>query len=520
MLAGAGLLLLTGLSHANVINANSGSYVDVSLAVAQALPGDTVVIPPGRNIWSQTMTVSGITLLGSGTNQTVIVDETPITGFGLPIFNMVTLPGKLTRIGKLTITVGATNTFPTVSVQGGNAAAGTRGNINVYGTNIFRIDHCVFHYLTGKPIHVMSMNFGLIDHCTMEMLAGANAIEVDGGVASDSGLGDWSWSVPYAYGSSNALFIEDNYISSADQFTAIDVSNGGRAVIRKNYFFGSFVYTHGTESGQRYRSVRVVEVYSNIFQFSTTVFNNGSSAITIRGGTALLFNNWVTNFYNITSLQDYRTTDQSPAFTPWFGATGLNGYDNNSPLLMTNVASVTTNYLVVNNAGWTNNQYYGCTVYNLRNNLCGIVITNNANSMWFLSAASPMYQLTFNAGDQFQVHMVYPQLDQPGRGYGGLMTGDVPAHVWPNQASEPIYLWNNYLSRNYLPTAIGGLGNSTYPDIAEGRDFINSPKPGYTPYTYPHPLTFIVDAATNTIAPPVTNAPVLTPPTGLSVQPL
>jgi hypothetical protein len=521
-MVGLGLLFSAGLSQAGVITATSGAYADVSAAVSKASPGDTVSIPPGQYTWTQSLNISGITLLGSGTNQTIIVDETPITGNGLPIFNLSTSAATLTRLAQLTVTVGSVNTYPTVSVQAGNAAAAVRGNINVYGTNLFRIDHCVFHYLTGKPIHVTSMNYGLIDHCSFEMYGGANAIEVDGGVDSDGGLGDYSWSIPYAYGSSNALFIEDNYISSAMRFTAIDVANGGRAVIRNNFFQGSFIYTHGTESGQRTRSVRVVEVYSNTINYSQTVFDNGSAAITIRGGTGLIFNNSVVNFYNVVSLQDYRTTDNSPAFTPWFGATGLRGYDSNSPALLTGVAASTTNNLVVAGANWTNNQFYGCTVYNPNNQLCGIVTANNTNTMWFLSSAAPQYQLHFTTGDAFVVHMVYPKIDQPGRGYGDLVTGDVPAAVWPHQVSEPIYLWNNSLSRNYIPTSSAGWGNSAYPDIAEGRDFINSTMPGYKPFMYPHPLTLITDAVVNTNSVTVTNspAPILTPPTGLNVRPL
>jgi hypothetical protein len=513
LLAVVGLLFYSDLCRANTITANSGSFTDVSKAVASASFGDTVVIPPGTNTWTQTLNLWGISLQGSGTNNTVIVDETPILGNGLPVINLTTA-STLSRISQLTISVGKINCYTAVSVQCGNAAAAVRGVINVYGTNTFRIDHCVFYQVTGKPIHLTSMNYGLIDHCSFQMYGGANAVEVDAGVPADGGLGDLSWATPYAYGSSNALFFEDNYVSSAFKFTAIDVAQGGRAVIRKNFFQGAFVYTHGTESGQRYRSARVVEVYSNIFSYSPTVFDNGPSAITIRGGTALVFGNSITNFYTVLSLQDYRTTDNSPAFTPWFGATGLNAYDSNSPALWKGAAASTTNCLIANNPGWTPNQYYGCTVYNPRNNLCGVVITNNANTMWFLSSASPQYQITFNAGDAVVVHMVYPQLDQPGRGYGDLMSGPIPAAVWPHQISEPMYFWSNTLNYNYLPTAVGGMGYSPYPDIAGGRDFFNSPMPGYQPFTYPHPLTYMTNLVAALPPPPV----IVPPPTGLNVQ--
>ena len=48
-------------------------------------------------------------------------------------------------------------------------------------------------------------------------------------------------------------------------------------------------------------------------------------------------------------------------------------------------------------------------------------------------------------------HEGLPCLDQPGRGQGDLITGGFPIKInsttgtiyWPNQALEPIYIWNN-----------------------------------------------------------------------------
>jgi len=61
---------LTGyFCPAATTNAPTGSFFDVSNLVAQASPGDTVVMPPGTNVWPQTLCApTGISLLGSGTN--------------------------------------------------------------------------------------------------------------------------------------------------------------------------------------------------------------------------------------------------------------------------------------------------------------------------------------------------------------------------------------------------------------------------------------------------------------------
>jgi hypothetical protein len=80
----------------------------------------------------------------------------------------------------------------------------------------------------------------------------------------------------------------------------------------------------------------------------------------------------------------------------------------------------------------------------------------------------------------------WPCLDQIGRSSGS---------AYPNQSSVPLYAWNNGSS---LGCYTGGSCNNSISIVGDGdnhiqsgRDYINngtSPKPGYTPYTYPHPL--------------------------------
>lgn len=70
----------------------------------------------------------------------------------------------------------------------------------------------------------------------------------------------------------------------------------------------------------------------------------------------------------------------------------------------------------------------------------------------------------------------WPCEDQPGTGGG----------AWKYQILEPWYAWNN--------GAYAFVNNSACPSpqVKSGRDYFNNgatPKPGYTAYTYPHPLT-------------------------------
>jgi hypothetical protein len=77
----------------------------------------------------------------------------------------------------------------------------------------------------------------------------------------------------------------------------------------------------------------------------------------------------------------------------------------------------------------------------------------------------------------------YPCIDQPGRGKGNLLSGNTPTPAaWPGQLLSPIYVWGNTGFRNSQ-----AVSDSSH--VVLNRDFyVGSEKPGYTAYTYPHPL--------------------------------
>jgi hypothetical protein len=95
----------------------------------------------------------------------------------------------------------------------------------------------------------------------------------------------------------------------------------------------------------------------------------------------------------------------------------------------------------------------------------------------------------------------YQCLDQTGAGYGdllisaadaGVCSGNAPRNVtqgctqeWPNQVHQPTYVWGN--TENGV--AEDGIVDTV--NIQLDRDLYNSARPGYTAYTYPHPLTVV-----------------------------
>jgi hypothetical protein len=133
--------------------------------------------------------------------------------------------------------------------------------------------------------------------------------------------------------------------------------------------------------------------------------------------------------------------------------------------------------------------------YSLTNTVTGrasFITSNTATTITysFDNTYDPNGNLVFNTGDGYVIYKLLVALDQPGRGKGDLVKGDMPRNAttrtaaWPHQALEPIYSWNN---------TINGLNvniRSVFPTIQENRDYYNqTAMRGYAPFTYPHPLT-------------------------------
>jgi hypothetical protein len=492
------LLFLAAPTEASIISAASGSFPDVSNAVASAPAGSTVLIPPGTNIWTQTLNLNnGISIKGSGTNQTVIVDEVSRANNGGQLFILNGNPTYLTELSNLQLRGGVTNTNP-----------------NYFGTVIcngttntsWRVDHVLFNGLYAKNICTFGNAFSVVDHSTFVMRA--IAIEDNGYVSGDQ-FGDQSYALPptFGLGSSNCLYIEDNFFTNITGVPAgvSDGESGARVVFRHNTVWNDYFANHGTETGARSRSERSFEIYDNTFNYSPSAPNYPYWTIAnIRGGSGVIFSNTVNGYTSIVGLRNFRSTDAyCGQWSPFCGASGTDPWDSNSPTLYLSGTSSAPNgssYLQVSGANWTNNQWVGYTLTNASSGYFSPVNSNSANTMYFLTdgliqSHPPM---TFNTGDHFKLYFVYATLDQPGRGSGdfvrdngqdsngNLITINTATGMpsWPREVLEPFYCWSNNLNG-----AVGEVASS-YPGIQAGRDFYNdTPKPGYLQFTYPHPLT-------------------------------
>ena len=492
-LCGLGIvLLLAGLrASANTNTAASASFADVSAAVASSAPGDIVIIPPGTGNWTSPLTLQDVSLIGSGTNLTVIIDNMDRNANPNP--PLIFMHGVTTNVMQV-------GNFQLV---GGNQTLNWHGEIASDFSGPSRLHDIFYNLCSDKDIILYGANQILIDHCYFLMkFSGINI--------QDVGYGDASWATSPNYGTALVPVIEDctftNTIHNSASDNTVDCAFGGRATFRHNLVYYSFFEAHGSESGGRNRGGRVFEVYSNVFVQDPQLYF--PCAVNLRAGSGVFYGNTATGYSYFANINVNRTTE---CFNPWGRGDGTSPWDDNGAAnLLSGVHSGPSgvNYLQVAGANWTVNQWVGKSVVNLNwnGNISGmpanwatnynysVIISNNANQIFYHISKDYGY-MYFTNGDHFVINTANHILDQPGMGSGDLIRGDAPPYgpgvintttggpAWPHEQIEGIYSWNNTLNGQDA-----GFG-SDFPQVQVGRELLNdTPKPGYTPLVYPHPL--------------------------------
>jgi hypothetical protein len=324
--------------------------------------------------------------------------------------------------------------------------------------------------------------------------------------------GDGSFSSPLTLGTEKAVYLEDNILRGT---VVTDAYGGGRYVVRSNTIetTGIPIQNHGTESSGRIRGAFSWEIYNNTFKLASSV-----PIFHMRSGTGVIFNNVATGSSWVTSLGTFNNYRNKDPFNPWGACDGTSPYDKNDGVVydtgtQASGVSAVDGTLTDTSKTWVSNQWIGYSLVNVTKKW-GSEITGNTAST--ITSAKSTYGSArpWDPGDTYQILRVDACLDQVGRSAGDLFSPDYTnpsPKAWPHQSLEPVYLWGNTLN--------GSSNNSASPTtyvIKRGRDFYEGiPRPGYTPYTYPHPLTtsgFTGDDPTKPLPPPALPAPLTTQP--------
>jgi len=528
---------IPGTAKGGTVEAKSPSLADVKSAIASAHEGDTVVVPPGEASWTSPLVITkGITLQGATsidgpasspavTDKTVILDDVPrasrgnaapkqkqgspqkrIGFFGASTAlvrsqtraafksNAAAIPQPQTgRMPAIIIaTLKPTQSFRLTGFTfryGSATTIANDGGVHLVGTcPSARIDHCHFDRLYANPfIMTRGQIYGVVDHCVLDETARCECFQIYHDGWGNRPHGDGSWADSTYFGSEKFLFIEDNTFRKSGAFrSGLDCYGGGRYVARFNAFNNTTTTSHGTESTGRHRGTRAVEIYNNVFNWTLLQASPGQ----LRSGTMLEFNNlWTGNKDPKSKSKHLTCYRQFRPFPFWGGANGNNRLDlNDSHGLYASGKHTGANdspTLVVENAGWTPNQWVGYSVTNTTQRLKGrtgavfhrssCIMANTSDTITFMrddSFGGP--NLRFNEGDSYEIYKLLVALDQPGRGKGDLLADKNPVVTgsWPHQGLEPVYAWGNtYNHSRQLDVA------SHYPTIQENRDFYNQKTP-------------------------------------------
>jgi hypothetical protein len=528
---------LTLTANGAVLEAKSVLLADVQAAVRAAADGDTVTVPAGTATWTATLDINkNITLQGAGAASTIIVDAVPAMARerkpgnhrgsrmnakppqrGAPGSRpsrpvKPRQPASTPNRGKIPNSKAPTGrkvSSPLVSISlardlpfrmtgftfkgaPNDTKKGDKARIQLSGkSHAFRIDHCVFDGLQAVNVSITGFLLGVIDHCQFNLI-NMQPIQIGHADWNGGDHGNGSWADESRWGSDKFVFIEDNVFDNSGSKRSIDAYEGARFVVRYNQFHNTGLSGHGTE-GQG-RGARAIEEYNNNYKN-----DRPQPAPQIRSGCIITHDNKWANVTKGHVLQAYRQFHRSPH---WGIADGQNPYDDNDPKERTGYWETGKHtgpdgaaVLMDSTKNWVSNQWHvpGATyiVRNItregaRNSQQSFAVSNTTNTVTCSPLSFTKAVLTFNTGDTYQIWKVTHSLDQPGLGKGDLLHG-LPGRPakWPHQAAEPCYSWNNTALEDGTPRNL----SSTEPSIKEGRDFFNeTPKPGYTPYTYPHPL--------------------------------
>ena len=261
-----------------------------------------------------------------------------------------------------------------------------------------------------------------------------------------------SWTTPSTMGMADTtgesnVYVEDSTFTLA-LHEAIDWDGNCRIVIRHNTFDNSSITSHGADTGVF--GARHVEIYDNTFIFTNYGECDGSQT----AGLAY--------------------------FIFLRGATGV----------------ITDNSGLVNmvSCAWGTKPALNMTVMNLQRN----------------AGPNPCWGLNSSGGAK------YPAPRQVGLGYvtgtGKDGTGRTYDSVTYVGDSEPFYIWNQSFTPIISDYSVGQAdycaGDTSANYLVAGRDYFSNgtAKPGYTKFTYPHPLR------PGSITPPA-------PPTNLRIVP-
>src|SRR5678815_4132159 len=360
------------------------------------------------------------------------------------------------------------------------------------------ITNVTFIKTNGVALNVESA-YGVANNCRFWVSNNCIAIYGYGRTINGGTLGNGAWATNDNFGTDQFWYIENCQFAREFAYTTLDGYAGWRYVWRSNIATNCSVEGHGPELSAG-RGTRASEVYMNTWWYTNTL----SQVVTFqRSGVSLV---WSNNIYgvstNFVGAQPFKMVyyRQFEPISGWLDATGTNAFDLNQAggpfgsgtVASTNFVDTLVASVSVSGTPWTLNQWRGYSI--IRTNDTGpngalhysIVLSNSTSTLYYPIGQNG--QLHFAAGDKFQFWKFNVALDQHGRGKGSLLTGTTPFPSGNDQELSPCYEWSNIqvTASQDMDWGPSYVCDTMY--VLNTDYYNNTPKPGYTPLTYPHPI--------------------------------
>jgi hypothetical protein len=305
----------TGIKVTTKVDAKSCSFADVSAVAADAVPGTQVNIPAGTCDWGlNSLKVGpGVYIKGAGKNQTTIVrnpSADPASaekrGPGNYLITFNCAPGKPNTLSNLTLQGsgkggekqnGSDERDNGLHLSGWKYVNGARMPSSCEDFRIFNTKFSGFGFaainVNGSPATTRGVIFNNDFINNYFYNTRAQAVVLGYGV---SVYGDGSWP-DLALGTAENIFIENNYMVGNRHHVASN--NSSRYVFRYNTViatpstrndFSVDAHGRGVNNGSKTGS-RQYEIYGNVIETDLPKTEMARTAIGIRGGDGVIFNN-------------------------------------------------------------------------------------------------------------------------------------------------------------------------------------------------------------------------------------
>lgn len=460
--------------------------------------GDTVTVPNGTYNWHVGVNLtSQMTLSGSGPSNVIIQNQQSTTdpGIGLHMISGTTGHSYLTGIDFVQI---GSNGAPSFQVQLDRSDTSSPGNLyTIVTTNCTFDSGTVFNY--GTLISANGLVFG---NCTWKSqsttgtpLCGPSLVCGKYGYTS-------SWNTASTLGALDTTGLNNTYFENCTFMNGatacMNADDNSRVVVRYCTITDSNISGHGQDTSQY--GMRQHEVYNNTFHYTTGTSLNEGGFVSFRGGVPLVANNTFDQIpskstigLNVQNINRGGSVGGCQTAYPANRQVG-SGWSSGSSVTYGNpvVTQDGTGYIldpfyIWNNTGaggqsWANFMFLAqYSPDNCGNGLCmSIPFTGTASSgsnvitAITITPQSPGFTatptLTLGMGIYDSTGLYFAQ--------GTYIT----AISGSGSAPTSVTVSNNALANHTGASLVSGY-------LTQGRDFIiGTARPGWSPYTYPHPL--------------------------------